>query len=99
MEILKPEFESDAWLFMKRRAGDERKIKIATNVNIIQRAHKAPGGLMRAVYELKENKISNLSFSGDFFCYPRKAITDLESHLDGADLSGWGGVICIKYGF
>ena len=49
--------------------------------------HKAPGGLMKAVYELKESIISNLSLSGDFFCYPRKAINDLESLLDGADLS------------
>jgi len=97
MEILKPEFESDTWLFMKRRAGDERKVKVATDVNIIQRAHKAPGGLMRAVYELKENKISNLSFSGDFYCYPRKAITDLESRLDGADLPDIGALIANFY--
>jgi lipoate-protein ligase A len=93
MEILKLEFESNAWLFMKRKARDDRKIKIATNVNIVQRVHKAPGGLLKAVFELKENKISNLSLSGDFFCYPRKAIGDLESTLDGTDLSEISGLI------
>ena len=87
MDTLKFEFESDEWLFMKRKARDERKIKIATDVNIVQHVHKAPGGLLKAVFELKENNISNLSLSGDFFCYPRKAIGDLESTLDGADLS------------
>ena len=97
MEILKPEFESDAWLFMKRKAGNERKVKIATDVNIIQRVHKAPGGLMKAVYELKENKISNLSISGDFFCYPRKAISDLESKLEDSDLAEIGGLITRFY--
>jgi len=97
MEILKPEFESDAWLFMKRKARDERKVKIATDVNIIQHVHKAPGGLMKAVYELKENIISNLSLSGDFFCYPRKAINNLESLLDGNDLSEVGDLIADFY--
>ena len=97
MEFLKPEFESDTWLFMKRKTRDERKVKIATDVNIIQHVHKAPGGLMKAVYELKENIISNLSLSGDFFCYPRKAINDLESFLDGADLSEIGDLITNFY--
>jgi len=97
MEILKPEFESDEWLFMKRRSKEERKVKIATDVNIIQHAHKAPGGLMKAVYELKENKISNLSISGDFFCYPRKAISDLESNLEGSNLAEIGGLITKFY--
>ncbi len=97
IEILKPEFESDEWLFMKRKARDERKIKIVSDINIIQHVHNAPGGLMKAVYELKENIISNLSLSGDFFCYPRKAINDLESLLDGTDLSEVGDLIADFY--
>jgi lipoate-protein ligase A len=50
--------------------------------------HKAPGGLIRTVFELKDNIITNLSISGDFFCYPSDAISMLEKALEGTLLSG-----------
>lgn len=86
MDEIKPDYLSEDWMFKKRRSSDERKVKIATDVNIIQRVHKAPGGLIRSSYELKEGKITNLSISGDFFCYPSDAISMLESALDGVNL-------------
>lgn len=45
--------------------------------------HKAPGGLIRAVYELKEGRFGNVQISGDFFCYPEEAIQQLERMLEG----------------
>jgi lipoate---protein ligase len=88
MKILKKEFESDDWLFMKRKSKGYENTKIASGVNIVQRVFKAPGGLLKAMLELKDNKIFNVSLSGDYFCYPREAILELESALDGADISG-----------
>lgn len=87
MRELKPVYLDDQWLFKKRRVSDERKIKISTDVNIIQRIHKAPGGLIRSAFELKDDLISNLSISGDFFCYPSGAISVLEKILEGTKLS------------
>jgi len=87
MAILKLKFESKDWLFMKRKTKAEENTKIATGVNIVQRIFKAPGGLLKATYELKENKIYKAALTGDFFCYPREAILRLESALEGADLS------------
>jgi lipoate-protein ligase A len=87
VEKIKPEYLSDDWLYMKRRASENRNVKIATEVNIIQRIHKAPGGLIRTVFELKDNILSNISISGDFFSYPSAAINQLEELLEGADLS------------
>jgi len=52
-------------------------------VNVIQRAHKAPGGLIRATVEVEDGKWRCVSLSGDFFCYPRDAIAGLEGALAG----------------
>lgn len=85
-EELKPKYLSDEWLFMKRKDLGHRIVKIATDVNIIQHAYKAPGGLMKANYELKENIITNLSLSGDYFCYPSDVDRQLENLLDGLEI-------------
>jgi lipoate---protein ligase len=87
IDLLKPQFLNDDWLFMKRRTKIEENTKIAAGVNIIQHVFKAPGGLLKANVELKDNKIFNVSLTGDFFCYPRESITNLESALEGANLS------------
>ena len=71
---------------MKRRESGDRNVKIASDVNIIQRNHKAPGGLIRTVFELKDNTITNLSISGDFFCYPSDSISRLEALLEGVEM-------------
>jgi len=97
MEKLKPKYLDDEWLFKKRRVSGKRKVKIATDVNIIQRVHKAPGGLIRIIFELKENKIHNLSISGDFFCYPSGAVSTLEKVLEGAELSEVGDRVATYY--
>jgi lipoate---protein ligase len=87
MERSKPGYLSDEWLFKKRRDSDGRNVKIATDVNIIQNVYKAPGGLIRTAFELKNEKILNPSISGDFFCYPSDLITNLEKTLEGCDIS------------
>ena len=87
MDRSKPDYLSDEWLFKKRTEADGRNVKIATDVNIIQNVYKAPGGLIRTVFELKDNMILTPSISGDFFCYPSDAITKLEKILEGTDLS------------
>ena len=83
IERIKPDYLSDAWLFKKRRKISDRNIKIATNINILHRMHKAPGGLIRSTFELKDGAISDLSLSGDFFSYPSDAIAKLEVLLEG----------------
>jgi len=86
MNDLEPEYLLDDWLFKKHRQSANRDVKIASGVNIVQRIHKAPGGLIRASYELKGGVISDISISGDFFTYPSEAITSLENALSGIRL-------------
>lgn len=87
VEDLKPEYLSDDWLFLKRKDLGHRNIKIATDVNIIQHMHKAPGGLMKANYELKDEQIKSLSISGDYFCYPSDVDRQIEGVLEGRYLN------------
>jgi len=86
VETLKPQFLSEAWLYKKGKRQPGRDIKIATGVNVIQRVHKAPGGLIRATVEVKDNTLNYVSLSGDFFCYPMEAIGELETALVGTPL-------------
>jgi len=83
VEELKPRFQSVEWLHKKGRREAGRNVKIATGVNVVRQIHKAPGGLIRATVEVSAGRWNYVSLSGDFFCYPRDAIGDLESALEG----------------
>lgn len=86
---------SAEWLSRRTRGADDgRDVKIATGVNIVQRVHKAPGGLMRAVLEIKNDRIVSIALSGDFFCYPGDGIDIIESELEGVAVSD--AIVCIE---
>ncbi len=74
---------SDAWRYQKGRTVSGRDIKIRAGIKVVQKLHKAAGGLIRADFELKEGTFRNVSISGDFFCFPEEAISLLEARLEG----------------
>jgi lipoate-protein ligase A len=82
--VLQPTFLSDDWLYKKSRKRPGRAVKIATGVNVLQRMHKAPGGLIRATLEVQEGRLVDVALSGDFFCYPQDTIEQLEMTLRGS---------------
>jgi lipoate-protein ligase A len=69
-----------------RRARAEREVRISGDTQVVQRARKAPGGLLRAVLEVKDGRIEHAALSGDFFCYPAGALGELEETLAGTRL-------------
>jgi lipoate-protein ligase A len=73
---------SEDWLFQRGKPVAGREVKIRAGLNVIRKAHKAPGGLIRADYEVREGKIKGVSVSGDFFCFPRTGIKKLENRLE-----------------
>jgi lipoate-protein ligase A len=83
-QALQGPFLSEEWLYKKGRTSPGREVKIAEGVNVIQRVHKAPGGLLRATIELKGDQLASVSLSGDFFCYPQDAVSELEAVLQEA---------------
>jgi len=85
-EIAATMMEPD-WLHPRGRKQVGRQVKIQTGVNIVQKMHKAAGGLIKATYELRDNRLFDVGLSGDFFCYPPNAVDLLESKLEGVRTS------------
>lgn len=81
-------YNSEDWLLApRRRSRQERKVKIAEGVEVVQRMHKAPGGLIRTTVEMWHEKIAAVSLSGDFFFYPAERLADLEQRLVGLTMA------------
>ncbi len=76
-------FLTDEWLYQKRRPRAGREVKIRAGVQVKQKMHKAPGGLIRATTEVQDDAIAALSLSGDFFFFPEEKLADLEAALVG----------------
>jgi lipoate-protein ligase A len=70
----------------KGRSGEERQVRIAEGVEVTQRVHKAPGGLIRAAVETQQGRIVAVGLSGDFFFYPADKLANLEQALNGTEL-------------
>jgi lipoate-protein ligase A len=83
MEALGSQMIDDAWLFRKGKPSSLRSVKIRSGVEVKHKMHKAIGGLIRADFEMRDDRMSHVSISGDFFCYPEDAIAQLESLLEG----------------
>ncbi|MBC7225846.1 MAG: lipoate--protein ligase family protein [Thermoflexales bacterium] len=74
---------TDEWLHRRGRPQMGREVTIRAGVQVWQKAYKAPGGLIRAVAEVREGVIADISLSGDFFFYPADRLADLERALVG----------------
>jgi lipoate-protein ligase A len=85
---------TEEWLLKPgKRFRDGRRVKIAEGVEVAQRMHKAPGGLIRATVERQQGQIVAVGFSGDFFFYPADKLAELEQYLVGAQLAEAAGAI------
>lgn len=77
---------SDEWLYHRRRRQAGRDVRVRAGVKVLERMHKAPGGLIRAVLEVREGVLATVSISGDFFFHPKDRLGDLEMALAGVPL-------------
>jgi len=78
---------TEEWLLKPgKRSRIGRRIRIAEGVEVVQRVHKAPGGLIRAIVETRQAQIVAVGLSGDFFFYPAEKLADLEQMLAGVEL-------------
>lgn len=95
MNDVRSKMMGDDWLYRKGRPSS--RLKIRSGVDLVHRIHKAPGGLLRADYEIRDGNIHNVSLSGDFFCYPESAVEMLESKLEGVSVENAKDVIGAFY--
>ncbi len=80
---LAAQFLTDEWLYGKKRPGEGREVKIRAGLQVSQKMHKSPGGLIRATTELQEGIIAAVSLSGDFFFFPEEKLAEMEKALEG----------------
>ncbi len=90
-------FISDEWLHQKRRHQTSRNVRIRAGVHVLERMHKAPGGLLRAVLEVHGGVLVAVVISGDFFFYPRESLEQLEAALTNVPLEQVGVTVARFY--
>ncbi len=76
------ELMSDEFLFKKGRSVKDY-VKVAQGVEVIQRNHKAPGGLITATLVMRQGVIESVTLAGDFTFRPREGVAKLEESLCG----------------
>ncbi len=76
---------------------EERDVKIAAGVHVLQRIYKTPGGLVRATLEVKDEVIRSAWITGDFFFYPEQKLVALEKALEGVPMAQVPAVIQAFY--
>jgi len=85
-EELEAQFLSDEWLYQKGGLRQTEAVKIHADVYLIEVAYKAPGGLIRSTARLRQERIDDLTLSGDFTMLPAFAVGALEQSLRGVTL-------------
>jgi lipoate-protein ligase A len=79
-------FTSAEWLYQKvgLRPGG---VKIHEDVQVVEAAFKAPGGLIRVTARLRAGHIDDVSLSGDFTLLPAAALGSVEQAVRGLSLT------------
>jgi len=89
---------NENWLRRKGRQAPGRQVRIRSGVEVFHRMSKAPGGLIRADFEMINDKYAHVSLSGDWFCYPEEAVATLEENLAGKSRAELRSVLTDFYG-
>jgi lipoate-protein ligase A len=85
VEALDARFASEEWL--RQKGGSPRAgVKIHQDVWVAESLFKAPGGLIRLTACLRDDRIEDLSISGDFTFHPQGRLAELERALVGVAL-------------
>ncbi len=74
---------SPGWLHLDGLPASGNVVKVSAGVRVLEGAHKAPGGLVRATVAIRDDVIDGLVLSGDFFMEPAEARWDLQEALVG----------------
>jgi lipoate---protein ligase len=75
-------FLTPEWLY-QRGAPLQQGVKIHDGMSVVEASHKAPGGLIRVIARLRENRIDDLALSGDFTLLPASGVAILEQAAKG----------------
>jgi len=84
MADLKLSMMQDDWLYRKGKRVGGRVVKVRSGLEVVQRVHKATGGLIRAEFLVDDGRFREVSISGDYFCFPHDTVSRLAAVLEGS---------------
>jgi lipoate-protein ligase A len=87
MQELESEMMNDDWLYMKGKRVAGRIVKVRAGLEVIQRMHKAPGGLIRSEFAVADGRYKDVAISGDFFCFPQDSIDRLAAIIEDSPVA------------
>ena len=76
-----------AWLYRRGKRVEGRVVKVRSGLEIMQRMHKASGGLIRTEFAIEDGRFKEVFISGDFFCFPKDAVVRLGNMLEEHPIS------------
>lgn len=88
---------NDAWLYQKGKRFEGRVVRVRSGLEVMQRMHKAVGGLIRAEFAVEDGKYKGVSISGDFFCFPKNSVDRLAVKLEDCNAGNVSNVITDFY--
>jgi len=97
MQALKGTMMTDEWLYRRGKRVDGRVVKVRSGLDVVQRMHKATGGLIRAEFLVEDGRFKEVAISGDYFCFPQDTVSRLEAAVDGAQTQEVAGVVADFY--
>jgi len=83
IEAQEERIASEGWLHLEGLPASGDIVKVAEGVHVLEGAHKAPGGMVRATVAVRDGRIDGIVLSGDFFVEPAEAVWDLQEALVG----------------
>jgi len=97
MQALKLEMMRDERLFRRGKQVDGKAVKVRAGLEVVQRMHKATGGLIRAEFFVEDGRFKEVAISGDYFCFPKDTVSSLEAAIESAPTKEIGKVITEFY--
>ena len=87
LQELESVMTKEDWLYMRGKRVTGRVVKVRSGLAVAHRIHKAAGGLIRADFAVEDDRLKNISISGDFFCYPKDSAERLATALGDCPVS------------
>jgi lipoate-protein ligase A len=90
-EILEKMGQIETWMtseefLLKKTPRVPAGVKIREGVEVLYGFHKAKGGLIRTAEEVSEERIEDITISGDFTFVPKEQLSGLEASLEKVSL-------------
>lgn len=84
MDELRGTMMHENWLYRRGKKAADRIVKVKSGLQIVQKMHKATGGLLKAEFCIEEGCYKAVSITGDYFCFPKDTTSRLESVVEGS---------------